>query len=103
MFTNRYFRFAAGLTLIVLGSQASLAEDGILYIAGTQPAERPAQAPVITSISRDGAWYQHALHGIEQPYPYSLHFLENQGNWFSPFNHPGMNPPYDLRHWHTKP
>ncbi|HPE60443.1 MAG TPA: hypothetical protein PLB10_08900 [Thiolinea sp.] len=103
MFTNRYFKFVASLAFIALSSQAVLAEEDMLYIAGTRPAERPAQAPVITSVSKDGAWYQNALQGVDQPYPHSLRFLEDQGNWFSPFTHPGMDSPYDLRHWHTKP
>lgn len=74
----------------------------ITYIAGTNPAERPATAPVITEVHKDGAWYTHALTGVDQPYPSSLHFLENQGNWFTPFTHPGMAAPYDIRGWHTE-
>ena len=69
-------------------------------IAGLTPWERPAGAPEITSVSHDGAWYANALHGISTPYPYSLRFLEDQGNWYTPFNHPGMLGRYDIRGWH---
>ena len=27
-------------------------------------------------------------------------FLEDQGNWYTPFNHPGMTGRYDIRGWH---
>jgi hypothetical protein len=85
--------------LITLGNTSVMAED-IAYIAGTNPSERPAQAPVISEVKKDAAWYERALHGVTQPYPPSLHFLENQGNWFTPFNHAGMTGRYDIRSWH---
>jgi hypothetical protein len=69
-------------------------------IAGLQPSMRPADAPVITDMKKDGPWYAQALRGVEQPYPASLRFLEDQGAWFSPFMHPGMTGPYDIRGWH---
>ena len=69
-------------------------------IAGLEPWQRPAGAPVITSVERDKAWYARALHGISQPYPASLRFLEDQGNWYTPFIHPGMPGTYDIRGWH---
>lgn len=92
------------LMLMSLGlflSTASMAADDI-YIAGTQPSHRPSNAPVITKVQHDDAWRQHALKGVEQPYPDSLKFLDNQGNWFNPFTYTGMTPPYDLRGWHSK-
>lgn len=73
----------------------------VAYVAGTHPAERPATAPTVTEVTKDATWYPTALQGVEQPYPHSLHFLENQGNWFTPFTRAGMFPPYDLRGWHT--
>lgn len=85
--------------LLVVVSNNVQAED-IAYVAGTNPAERPATAPVMAAASQDAAWYASALTGVEQPYPSSLHFLENQGNWFSPFTHPGMTGRYDIRGWH---
>lgn len=74
--------------------------DNTYPIAGSQPAERPVGAPVITEVSHDGAWYRQALTGVSRPYPNSLKFLENQGNWYTPFNHPGMPDGYDIRGWH---
>jgi len=69
-------------------------------IAGLAPQQRPAGAPVITSYEKNGAWYRQALHGISEPYPASLRFLEDQGPWHTPFNVPGMTGPYDIRGWH---
>jgi len=71
-------------------------------IAGTTPWQRPAGAPVIEWVRHDRAWFERALTGIAPPYPRSLWFLDNQGNWYTPFDHPGMAPPYDLRGWHQK-
>ena len=64
------------------------------------PWQRPAGAPVITEVVRTPAWYGQALTGISQPFPYSLRFLEDQGNWYTPFNRPGMPGRYDIRGWH---
>ena len=47
-------------------------------------------------------WYQRALTGVAPPYPSSLRFLEDQGEWYTPFNHPGMTGPYDIRRWHDR-
>ena len=69
-------------------------------VAGVDPHQRPAGAPVITHFQKSGDWYGHALHGVSQPFPASLRFLENQGAWHTPFNRPGMAGPYDLRGWH---
>lgn len=70
-------------------------------IAGLKPYERPAGAPVISQVVRDDAWYRTALTGVSKPYPGSLGFLEDQGNWDTPFIYPGMTGRYDLRGWHT--
>ena len=74
--------------------------QGKYPIAGVTPWQRPAGAPVIEWVRHDKSWYEHALTGITPPYPRSLYFLDNQGNWYTPFNHPGMLPPYDIRGWH---
>ena len=71
-----------------------------IEIAGTTPSKRPVDAPVITENIKDGNWYAQALRGVDRPYPYSLRFLEDQGDWFNPFLKPGMTGPYDLRGWH---
>lgn len=75
------------------------AEAAPQFIAGTAPSQRP-DAPVVTEVIKPEGWYAEALRGIAPPYPASLSFLEDQGNWFTPFNRPGMLPPYDLRDWH---
>lgn len=70
------------------------------FIGGSTPDRRPESAPVIDSGKHGGDWYQRALTGISTPYPNSLRFLEDQGNWFTPFTRPGMTGPYDVRRWH---
>ena len=71
-----------------------------VFVAGVLPNQRPAGAPVITRMAKDGAWYTHALTGVVPPYPASLRFLEDQGAWFNPFLHPGATGPYDIRNWY---
>ncbi len=56
---------------------------------------------MIEQVHKGNAWYQQALTGISKPYPYSIRFLEDQGNWNTPFNRPGMTGRYDLRGWHN--
>lgn len=95
------FNYPLILSTLILSAASTVQAEDVSFIAGVNPAERPATAPVITEVHKDNAWYTHALTGVEQPYPQSLHFLENQGNWFTPFTHPGMTAPYDIRSWHT--
>lgn len=87
----------AVLALGVLVAPAR-AEEG--FIAGVDPSQRPPNAPVITTFPKDADWQARALTGVDQPYPESLRFLEDQGGWFNPFLHPGMLGPYDIRHLH---
>lgn len=89
---------ATALTLTLISALPAGAQD--LFVAGVEPSQRPAGAPEITQVAKDAAWYQQALTGVSQPYPASLRFLEDQGNWFDPFMHPGMTGPYDIRNWH---
>lgn len=94
-------RFARFFSLAVVMSVAGMpALSDFLYIAGSEPSARPAEAPVIIEYAKDAAWYDAALRGVSAPYPYSLRFLEDEGAWFSPFLHPGMTGPYDIRDWH---
>lgn len=72
------------------------------FIGGSTPDVRPANAPVIVTVKKDNAWYKQALKGIGTPYPASLKFLEDQGNWYTPFTVPGMPAPYDIRGLHSK-
>lgn len=71
-------------------------------VAGVNPSQRPMGAPVISWVQHDKSWYQHALTGVDKPYPRSLWFLDNQGGWYTPFNRPGMPGVYDMRGWHKK-
>ena len=83
---------------------ALLAASGVCVaypVAGVNPDQRPADAPVIGSFEKNGAWYANALSGVQRPYPKSLRFLEDQGAWYTPFTRPGMDGRYDIRHWHS--
>ena len=87
-------------TLALITAHPGMASGGF-PIAGLTPWQRPAGAPVIEWVQqRDQAWFEQALTGVSRPYPPSLNFLENQGNWYTPFTRKGMLPPYDLRGWH---
>lgn len=97
---NKLTIATAALIGVVSGQGPVAAETGGYPIAGTQPSERPAGAPVIAEVHKPKGWYEQALTGISAPYPASLRFLEDQGNWYTPFNHPGMPGRYDIRHWH---
>lgn len=92
----------AMLVGVTCGQGPAAAVEGGYPIAGTQPSERPAGAPVIREVQKPEGWYTRALTGISQPYPPSLRFLEDQGNWHTPFNHPGMPIPYDIRGWYPR-
>ncbi len=97
---------AAVLTLAVMPAAGTRPAEAAQYspdnpfVAGVKPDRRPEGAPVVREYRKDAAWYERALTGITPPYPYSLKFLEDQGAWYTPFIHPGMLPPYDLRGWH---
>jgi hypothetical protein len=71
-------------------------------VAGLAPQQRPEGAPVVLEVRKEPGWYGRALTGISRPYPYSLRFLEDQGNWYTPFIHPGMIRRYDIRGWHSE-
>lgn len=87
------------LALVLAGSTPAAAE---YPVAGTDPSQRPVGAPRITEIVRGPDWYERALTGISRPYPESLRFLEDQGNWYTPFIHAGMPGRYDLRGRHSQ-
>lgn len=93
--------YPACLAVLLLPPLSSYADEPY-PIAGTQPDARPMGAPVIEWVQHDQAWFKHALTGIQPPFPRSLYFLDNQGNWYTPFDHPGMTGPYDIRGWHRK-
>ncbi|MBP2295307.1 hypothetical protein [Azospirillum rugosum] len=70
------------------------------FVAGSAPSVRRPDAPALAAVAKDARWYQKALSGVDSPYPTSLKFLDDQGNWYTPFTQPGMTGRYDLRHWH---
>ncbi|MEA3303610.1 MAG: hypothetical protein U9Q75_10095 [Pseudomonadota bacterium] len=95
------FTATAAIPLLMMCSASSqLCAESEYPIGGSQPSQRPQGAPGIEWVQHDKRWYEEALTGINQPYPRSLWFLDNQGNWYTPFNRPGMPAPYDLRGWH---
>jgi len=91
---------ALGVLVLTLAGLTPAAAE--YPVAGTDPSQRPVGAPRITEVVRGPDWYERALTGISQPYPPSLRFLEDQGNWYTPFIHPGMPGYYDLRGWHVQ-
>ncbi|MES9910906.1 MAG: hypothetical protein ABW126_00805 [Candidatus Sedimenticola sp. 4PFRAG1] len=92
----RFFLPICSGMLMAIASSASASYP----IAGLEPSQRPVGAPVIEWVRHDKSWYQHALTGVQKPYPRSLYFLDNQGNWYTPFTRPGMRGRYDIRGWH---
>lgn len=88
---------AACLTLGVTAAAASSGE----FVAGTAPDRRPEGAPRLTTFAKSPQWLASATTGISQPLPPSLKFLDNQGAWFTPFTHRGMEGPYDIRGWYA--
>jgi len=93
-------KFIIPFVLLISAAQSAAAEGAKVFIAGLEPWHRPEWAPVVTEYPKDEAWYARALTGIIPPYPASLRFLEDQGAWYTPFIHPGMTGPYDIRGWH---
>ena len=91
---------ASLLGLATLSTAFSCLAANDYPIAGETPLQRPEGAPVIEWVQHDHEWYQKGLTGITLPYPRSLYFMDNQGNWYTPFTRPGMTGPYDLRGWH---
>jgi hypothetical protein len=96
---NKTLKIALLCPSILLSIPYAIAESHY-PIAGFTPWQRPEGAPVVEWVQHNTEWYQKALTGINKPYPRSLYFLDNQGDWYTPFNRPGMLPPYDLRGWH---
>lgn len=73
---------------------------GQTAIAGLAPDRRPAQAPTVSSAPVSPALKAQRLHGVVPPWPANVEHMAEQGHWYSPFFHPGMTGPYDLRGWH---
>jgi hypothetical protein len=86
------------LCATLLGSLGTLRAEPS-FIAGSTPDRRPEGAPRIEVFVRDAGWWERFTFGISRPLPPNLG-AESQGAWYTPFNRPGMLPPYDLRGWH---
>lgn len=81
---------------------ASVSAQDEYAVAGLAPHARPAGVPVITSFEKSPDWRDRALSGVSRPHPPGLGFLDSQGAWYTPFTHPGMTEPYDVRGWHAR-
>lgn len=77
-----------------------LPATSVEFVAGLVPNQRPADAPVIQEFAPGADWRAQSLAGISEPIPASLDFIDSQGAWYTPFNHPGMPGYYDLRNLH---
>ena len=88
---------AADMAPSMAGSDPASAPS---FVAGTAPSVRRPDAPALAAVAKDARWYQTALSGVDSPFPTSLKFLDDQGNWYTPFTQPGMTGRYDLRRWH---
>ena len=94
------FAMIAGILSIwlITGSAMVFGDE---YVAGTAPDRRPDHAAVIETPTAEQVRAEEALHGVSAPIPDSiLRMIASQGAWHTPFNHPGMPHPYDLRNWH---
>jgi hypothetical protein len=98
---NRYWILSAAM-ICGLYTNVSVAAEGDVFVAGVQPDQRPADAPIIkeTQQKKERAWYDKAVTGLYPPFPASFRFLDSQGNWYTPFIRPGMTGRYDIRGWH---
>lgn len=90
---------ALGILGLFLGF-AGAASAAELFISGVHPDRRPEGAPTITSVEKDAKWNAAYLFGVVPPPPPALG-VNDQGAWYTPFNHRGMHPPYDPRGWWT--
>lgn len=89
------------LVWLVCNVAAAVAADPA-FVAGTTPDRRPEGAPVASTKGLSEKQREVALKGVSQPYPPSLKWLDDQGHWYTPFSHPGMPGPYDIRNLHKR-
>ena len=90
-----------GFLMAAVTPFTAMAADDV-FIAGVAPDRRPESAPKVMGTVHPQAWYVQAVRGVVPPYPQSLFFLDNQGEWYTPFTRPGMPGPYDIRGWFAK-
>ncbi|MEW5964650.1 MAG: hypothetical protein AB1749_13945 [Pseudomonadota bacterium] len=94
-------RFVTGALLHAFAVLFAGAASAETVIGGATPDRRPDGVPVIGAFALDRAARAKALSGVSKPYPASLGFLDDQGAWYTPFSHPGMTGPYDIRGLHS--
>lgn len=93
--------FLSVAVLLCAATAVGTAAAAPAEVAGLAPYERPAGAPRIEAPPPSDK--PRTLHGIPDPAPPGLKFVRDQGAWYTPFDRPGMPPPYDLRGWHAQP
>jgi hypothetical protein len=74
--------------------------QGADFVAGSAPAQRPANAPIIKQHRITPEALSKRLHGVTDPLPGNVVDAALAGAWFMPLAYPGMTAPYDLRGWH---
>ena len=74
--------------------------QGADFVAGSAPAQRPANAPIIKQHRITPEALSKGLHGVSDPLPGNVVDAALAGAWFMPLAYPGMTGPYDLRGWH---
>ena len=84
-------------------AHSAVAASAEIPVAGLAPSQRPAGAPRISEAPTNDVPGSPAWHGVTQPIQPSLKFLHDQGNWYTPFDQPGMPGYYDIRGWHSNP
>ena len=89
--------------MVLLTMAGTVAQEASrqLLVAGTTPDRRPEGAPVVRDTGFTMFGLATAMHGISEPYPPNLDFLNDQGAWYTPFARPGMTHPYDIRGLHA--
>ena len=98
----RISRIATAQVLaLAISAAGSVTMADEVVVGGLTPSVRPADAPTIYGVHFGADWYRRALVGVSQPYPKSLFFLDNQGEWYTPFTRPGMPGVYDIRGLHS--
>ena len=95
-------QFAVAVVLCLAFGTGQVGAQGGQVVAGLTPQVRPEGAPVIAAFDQTADWRDRALGGVSKPHPPGLAFLDSQGAWYTPFIHPGMPGPYDLRGWHVR-
>ncbi|MBF0248124.1 MAG: hypothetical protein HQL36_08645 [Alphaproteobacteria bacterium] len=71
-------------------------------VAGMNPAERPSWAPKVSQIKWEDGRLKKAMRGIPEQVAANLTFFGKQGNWYTPFERPGMTGLYDIRNLHPQ-